>query len=323
MLVIFKNNWRRLLVEKAYIIVSVILTLFSLSAAILITDKAVSKGNIAVVTSEKSVSISDSKYFNVTIMDNAPAKSELVQGRYNAIVKINDGKYSIDTIGNDDFKSMLMNALENPKSFVPDMTQTRKVGTNIIGFIMMFLLIQGVLFARFFAEDKEKAMIKRVAMSPIAFTKYILGQAAFIAHIIFIPSFLIILSANFIGINIGFSILQYAILLAIMSFLSTSFALFLNSFFCVSDTANMLGSALITLTTILAGSFYSFDKKETLFNKVLHVLPQKDFMNFTDALEKGNVTNNLRIQISYVLLISLVFICVAIVKTRKDYVRHK
>ncbi|MBC3798137.1 hypothetical protein [Acetobacterium tundrae] len=61
----------------------------------------------------------------------------------------------------------------------------------------------------------------------------------------------------------------------------------MNSFFDVADTANMLGSSIIVLTSVLAGSFCSLSKEATLFDKLIHLLPQKDFINFIDALEKA------------------------------------
>ena len=330
MLVIFKNDWKRLMEEKLYLFISMGLTICAVVAAIVLTSSIETKGNIALILPQnqsviESVSqFTNSQYFNVSILETAPPKSELVQNRYDAVVTIGeDGAYKVETIKSDEIKAMIYAALENPNTFVPSMETTRKIGTNIIGYIMMFLLIQGVLYARFFAEDKEKHMIERVVMSPIAFRKYLFGHAAFIIAMIFVPTFCVMVVAQILGVAIGFSLIVYGVLIAVLAILSTSFALFLNSFFCVADTANMLGSSLVLLSTILAGSFYSFTKEETLFDRLIHILPQKDFIDFTNALEKGNLTGAIKIQFLYVIGLSVIFFFIAVIKTRKDYIYHK
>lgn len=203
------------------------------------------------------------------------------------------------------------------------MDTERKTGTNIIGYMMMFLLMQGVLYARLFSEDKEKHMIERVLVSPIAFRNYLLGHAIFIMSIILIPSFIVIAGAKIISANIGFSLMQYAGLLLVLSMLSTAFSLFLCSLFNGADTTNMIGSAFLVLTSILAGSFYSFSKNRVIFNKILHILPQKDFINYADALEKGNISINTNLQFTYVIALTAALFVFSILKTRKDYIYHK
>lgn len=326
MLAVFKNNCNRLWEEKMYLVISLILMIAAISAAILLTTRIETKGNIALVVpnqqvlSEHESALMANPYFNVTVLDVAPTTSALVQSRYDAVITITaDGTDAITTIKNPAFKTMVETALSNPTGFVPDNSQARQTGTNILGFMMMFLLIQGVLYARFFAEDKEKHLIRRIAMSPIPFIHYILGQGMFIFFMIAVPSFLVLGAAALIGIEIGFSLPLYAGLIGILALLSTAFALFLNSFFDVADTANMLGSAIIILTSILAGSFYSLSKEATLFDKLLHLLPQKDFINFVNALEKGGLSQSTYYQLVYVVVLSGVFLAIAIVNTRKDY----
>ena len=327
MLAILKNDWKRLWEEKMYVFVSMALTICSVVAAIAITNAAEVKGNIAIVESgqqTKSEVVSQlekSSYLNVAVLEKEPPKSELVQNRYDAIITMKqDGSYVVQTIKNDDMKTLLTSAMKNPGAFVPNTDKERKVGTNIIGYMMMFLLLQGILFAKLFADDKEQHLIERVIISPIAFRKYLAGHALFMMIMLFVPTYLVILIAELVGITIGFSLLTYAGLILLLTALSVAFALFLNSFFRVADTANMLGSALIMLTSILAGSFYSFAKEETLFDKLLHLLPQKDFINFVNALEKGNVTRNMEYQFGYVIFLIVVFFAIAVLKTRKDYI---
>ncbi len=330
MLEILINDWKRLLEEKQYLFVSMILTICSIVSAIALTNMTETKGNLALVTygdvnvTKSAKQLEKNPYFNISILVSPPLKSDLVQNRYDAIVTMTEeGTYKIESIKSDELTSVIKEFLENPLSFVPNSDNERKIGTNIIGYMMMFLLLQGVLYARLFADDKEKHMIERVFMSPIAFRGYLLGHALFICLLIFIPSISVIIVAKLLGIKIGLSLVAYVGLIATLSILGTAFSLMLNSFFCIADTANMLGTSIILLSSILAGSFYSFSKDKTVFDKLLHILPQKDFMDFVNALEKGTLTSGLIWHFIYIVILSITFFVVAMFKTRKDYVYHK
>ena len=324
MLKIMKNNWNRLMQEKGYLITALVLTICSMGAAILLTSNTEMKGNIAVVINHTAEKLDSSPYFNITYLEKEPPMSQLLQNRYDAVVTINnDGSYEINTIKNKEFKDDLQGFLTNPSGFTITNNKARKIGTNILGFMMMFLLMQGALYARFFAEDKEKHMIERVSMSPTRFGTYLLGNSFYIWLLIFVPSFAVIGIAKLCGIAVGFSILQYILLIGLVAMLSVAFSLLINSFFCVSDTANMLASSIIVLTSLLAGSFYSITKEDTFINKLIHIFPQKDFINFADALEKGTISTSTSLQISYVILLSISMFAIAVFKTKRDYIYKK
>lgn len=321
MLRIMKNDWKRMLVQKGYLIAAVILTVCAVGAVILLTGRVEAKENIAVVQSDVSEKLAEAPGFRITYLKKEPPLSELIMNRYDGVaVRKEDGGYEINTIKNNAVKEELQRFLSNPSGYRNGNRNERRIGTNIIGYMMMFLLMQGALYARLFAEDKEKHMLERVAAAPLPFRAYLAGHGIFIWFLIVIPSFAVVAVSRLLGAAVGFTLLQYALLIGILAFLAVAFALFLNSFFCVADTANMIGSSAIVLTTILAGSFYSFSKEDTLFNRLLHILPQKDFMDFTDALEKGSLAIKADFQLGYVLLLSIVLFAVAVVKTRSDYV---
>lgn len=324
MLRIIKNNWNRLIIQKGYLILSVVLTICAVSAAIVLTNKSEIKGNIAIINSNSTAAKITSAAYNITYLNEEPAESELLQNRYDAAITVNkDGSYEIKTVKSSEFKESLENLIKNPSASGGEITDIRKIGTNIIGYSMMFILMQGALYARLFAEDKEKHMIKRVAVSPITFMDYLMGHAVFVWILIFLPTISVLLIAKLLSISLGLSILNYIMLIGLLSFLSTAFALMINSFFRVADTANMMASSTIVLTTILSGSYYSFTSGDSIFNKLLHLLPQKDFINFTEALEKGNITMDIRLQAGYVVIISVMMFLTAVVKTKKEYIYNK
>jgi ABC-2 type transport system permease protein len=318
-----RNNYYRISSRRYYIIISLLMTMISIFFAVYLTSKLEVKGSIAVVTKSK-VSVFQSKYIKFTPMVTEPPLYQLLLGKYDGvIIDKGNGKYDVDTIKSDDFKKMLEVIVKNPKGFRPEMKDTRGIGTNIIGYLLMFILLQSVLFMFSLAEDMELKQIERIAAAPVSFFKYLLSHFIFNFSLIFIPAFFIlVMMKGVFGLNIGFNLLQYMALLGLICDLGISFAMFINALVKVSDTANMMGSSIVVLTTILSGSFYSFEKGNKILEKVLWVLPQKDFLSFVQGLESGKAVSEMILQLSYVIIVTLVFFIFSIIKIKKDYVRR-
>ncbi len=322
MLNMIKNDWSRIKVQKMYLMVSLGLTVFSVILAIVLTSKLQPKVNLAVV--KTAPEIAESSMLQVTYLNEQPPESELIQNRYDAVVSFSkDGTYQIQTIKGNDWKEKLSAVLDGKRVSISDSGDIRKIGTNIIGYMLMFLLMQGVLYARLFAEDKEKHLLERIAVSPIAFWRYLGGHMAFLWILITLPSFLVIVAADAAGVAIGFQLWQYVLILALLGLLSTAFAMFNNSFFCVSDTANMVGSCIIVLTSVLGGSFYEMGNDNSLFGRMIYLLPQKNLMHFVDGWEKQNVNQSDVLGLIYVIIGAAIFVAIAVQKTRRDYIYHR
>lgn len=318
MLVMIKNNIERICMHKVFLIVANLLTIVTVAAAIILTNMSISKINIAAVNIEKgTLNITNTNKVDVTYLHKDPSMSALVEGRYDAIISIDNNEYKIKCIKN---KDIINNAIYSKNQNSLSEINGRMVGSNIIGYIMMFIFIQGIVYARLFAEDKEKHLTERILLSPIKFSSYIGGYVIFIFALIFIPTIFVFVVANLFNINIGFSILQYLFLVGILSLLSSSFALCISSFFKNSNTSNMLGNSIIILTSILGGSFYSIIKEGGLLNKFLLIIPQKSIISYANALERGIVNFNYNCKIIYVILISIIFLIIAVMKTRKEYI---
>mgnify|MGYP001398934114 CR=1 FL=1 len=319
-----RNDFYRISTRKYYILISVLMTMISIVLGVYLTSNLQTKANIAIV-SKSTTSSFQSKYANVTLLDKEPEKYELVLSKYDGvIIDKGNGKYAVDTIKNEDYRKTLEMVLKNPKDFKPENKDSRGIGTTIIGYLLMFILLQGVLFMFTLAEDIELKQIERIASAPISFIKYLLSNFIFNFFIVFLPAFLILaVMKDIFGYNIGFSLVEYAGLLGIIVSFGIAFAMFINSIVKVSDIANMMGSSIVVLTTILAGSFYSFENGNKILEKAIWILPQKDFLSFVQGLENGKNIITIIPQLSYVIVISLVFFIFSIIKIKKDYVLRK
>lgn len=321
MLTILVNDWQRILKQKKYLFVSLGLTVCAVMMAIFMTAHMKPSIHIAAVHAPKQ--LERSAYLEIDKVKQLPARSSLLQNQYDAAVVFHkDGTYEIETAKNEAFSKQLISLLEgNPNRVSHD--QARGSGTAILGFMMMFLLMQGILYARMFAEDKEKHVLERITASPISFHQYLGGHCLFIWMLIFIPSLLVVAGAALFGASVGFTSWQYALLIGITAVLSTCFAVCVNAFFCAADTANMVGSCLAVLSSILSGSFYEIGSQNALLQNVLYVLPQKGLLQFIQNWEAGNLHSGDMWALSYVIIGSGCLLLIGVIKTRKDYIYRK
>ena len=307
--------------QKQRLLLFPILTAAAIAGAIFFNTKADIAGNIAVVSAGDS--ITSSAYLNVTMLEKSPPLSELMAGKYDAVIVFDEqGGYEIQTIKGDEFMQTLVDLINDPASFQADDIGSRGKGTNIIGFIMMFVLMQGASLMFMFAEDKDKKQIQRIAASPVSFVGYLFAHSFFSFAFLFMPTAAMLGIAYVIpGVDMGFGFMTYLLLTALLCALSTSFGLFLVSMFKKADTSSMVGSASVVLTSVLAGSFYSFDKGNAILETIIKVLPQKAVLSLSDSLEKGFDVSSWLFSSLYVAALITVFVLIAVVKTRKDYVR--
>lgn len=319
-LTVLKNDYLRTTPRIVPFIFITLVMLASMMLAVYITGIAQVKGHVVFVTENTSETLPQSKYLSVTVLPEKPPVSSLVEQKYDAyITRDVSGNYSIETLRNDDFQKMLKLLLKNPDVNVADSKTERGVGVNILGFIMMFLLMTSLANMFVFADDKEQGQLRRIAASPASFGVYLAAHCVYCLSFA-LPEYLMLVILKCCGWNIGFNLLQYALLMTVLVFLGISFSLVLNTLFRKPDNANMLGNSVTVLTSVLAGSFYSFSKDNTALNNIIKVIPQKDLMDFAQNMQNGSTSGHYG-SIGYVIVFSLALFSFSCVVLRKKYVK--
>nr|WP_319487689.1 ABC transporter permease [uncultured Caproiciproducens sp.] len=318
---VLKNNYLRTIPRLAPTILMTVITLLTIILAVYVTGLQQVKGHVAMITQSSTMTLpKSSKQLNITVMSQKPPHSDLVKQKYDAFVSINaNGGYDIETLHNSDFKNTIALLLKYPNAHFADSKTERGTGVNIIGFMMMFLLMIAFsnLFA--FADDKEQGQLHRIAASPASFGWYLAAHCAYCLSFL-MPAFIMLAVLKWCGWNIGFSLLQYAGLMAVLGILGISFALLLHTFIKKPDNANMLGNSVTVLTSILAGGFYSFSKNNSVLDNIIKLLPQKELMDFAQHLQNGNGGQHVW-SIIYVVGFSLVLFLFSCTVLRRMYVK--
>ncbi|EMS71725.1 ABC transporter permease [Ruminiclostridium cellobioparum] len=312
MFIILKNNFYRAVSRKNYFILMLCISIITITAAVFFTAKLEVKGNIAVVSDTGSLYLS-SKLLHVEKVDRVPDRASLVMHKYDAaVIDRGDGEFEIQTIRSDDFKKKLEKIIKNQdlSSFKDE--NSRGVASNILGYMIMIVFIQGLLYMLMYSEDRENGTFKRIGVSPVPAGVYLAGHGIFNFLMVFLPTYLLIISVKIIfGINIGLSFIQYAGILGLLTFLATGFSLFISSLFKKADSSNMAGQSIAVLTSLLAGCFYSFDNGNEVMKKIISILPQKNLISLVQAIEHGKSFNALVPQLTYMIAFSAVLFVLA------------
>lgn len=317
MIILLKNNFERIKYHKAIILIACVIMPLLICTAIYISNHTTSKEVIAVVNgSALADNISSDQYSLIKIKEEPPL-SALVDGTYAAYAKEEeDGTYSITTLKSQEDMHAIQQLLTTgqlPADYKgEDMKRSeRGVGTNILGFITMLILMQGVALTTLYPEDRLKGTFRRILISPHNENHYLSAQFIFTLTCLYIPTFIsIVIIHTLFGIEIGFSIGEFAILLLILTVFVTAFALFIATLF--DRNTNLIATGISVVTCILGDCFVDISTSDHILSALFKIIPQTEFMELVHGIEFGGSYIQYRYDILYILLFSLLLVVIGI-----------
>lgn len=311
---LIKMIFYRISINKAYLFMPIIVTPLVILASISFTMNTSIKANIAIIGMNSSnLSIKDVKITNIT---EEPKLSDLVQDKYDAIVNYKDGKYNIETVKGEVFKTALEDAL-NGKT--PSWSNDLKRGpiSNLVGFITMFILLVAIMLYRFYYEEKD-GINKRILSSTINYIKYSIAHCIIVFIMIFIPTILIILLYNGVwGFNSNVSNLQLIFVFFILCLLGTALGSIISSIVKYDQNATLIGAMLVIITTLLSGSFRPVPQ-EGAAKIISEILPQKYIVDFPLAIENYKNINYSSMILILIFSLGLIFLGIVINKRKLE-----
>lgn len=295
MIKLLKNFILRVLTHKEIIVIAVIVMPIMIAAGVMFTN--IEKKETIAYVGEDTEKIPNDSRMNIERKSKMPTKVDLVFGVYNFVVEKQDKKYTIITLNNKQDKAAIRQFFETgylPKDYKSEdeIFKERGMGTNILGFTMMLVLMQGVAVGTLFTEDRQKGTFRRILMAPMNVPKYLVSHNVFIFVAIFVPSAIaLFLFKAIFSINIGFSNLTLLLLLSLMCLLSAAFASLLTS--GIDRNVNLIASAITIVTCIVSGCFIPFAENNKIASFIFSTLPQKSYLNIVENITHGNQNNNL------------------------------
>lgn len=310
MINILKNNFERIKSKKSVLVIACILMPLLIGIAIFFSVRPATKELIAVSPNVDCLSISNEQY-NFVNVDKSPALSELVQGRYVAYVEKNsDGTYSVETLKNEQDKTAISTLFETgklPTDYKSDdvKRQERGVATNILGFVTMLMLMQGVALTTLYPEDRLKKTFYRIMCSSVSGARYLLAQFIFTFIALFVPTFIAICAFYvLLHINLGISLWIMGLLLMLLDLFATGFSLFICSI--LDRNTNLVATGISVVTCILAGCFIPFSVNNSIVSGLLNLIPQTKYMNIVHNIEFGTAIDFSNV--AYILLFTFLLL---------------
>ena len=300
MSIILKNNFERIKHHKAVLLMAcVIMPLF-------ISNHSTSHEVIAVLDSTMPTNIICEQYsfYNV---DQKPPLSALVDGTYAAYVeKQGNGTYLISTLKSQQDKEAIQALLASgrlPADYKNDdmKRSERGIGTNILGFITMLILMQGVALTTLYPEDRLNGTFRRILYAPCNETQYLSAQFIFTIVGLYVPTYAAIAVIHgLFHIEIGFRMVEIAILLLLLTVFAAAFALFIATIF--DRSTNLIATGISVVTCIASGCFIEISVNNSLLTALFSIIPQSKFMGLVHGIEFGGSYGQFQYEITYILL---------------------
>lgn len=323
MITLLKNKFDRIFQKKAIVFIAVVLLPLMVIISIFISRGSGIKETIGYVGTEINA-LPMCEQFTVVSIAKTPNLSKMVDGTYAAIVsKDREGNYTVKSLkSNTDISAIktLFVTGELPADYKSEDVKRdeRGIGTNILGFIVMLVIIQSVAITGLYPEDRSLGMFQRIMATTANTGSYLLSQLLFTFVSVYVPTYTAILLAKLcFRLDLGYSLGMLAFLLMILILFSTAFALFIST--VLNRNVSLVTSGISIVTCILAGCFVPLSSTE---NKILttigSILPQSAYIDMVHGIEFGGNFADYRGKLLYILICTGLFFIIAImlIKTK-------
>lgn len=316
------NKFDRILQKKAILSLALFIMPLMIILAIYLSGHSAAKELIGFLGTDID-DLPVCEQYTIVPVFKMPKLSQMAEGTYAAVVsKDNIGNYIVTTLKNNtDIEAIetLFTTGRLPSDYKGDdaKRKERGIGTNIIGFITMLIIIQGVALTTMYPEDRSSGILRRIMSSASNIYSYLCAQIIFTFVSLYVPTYLAIVLAKFcIGAELGYSLDMLAVLLLVITLLATAFAIFIST--VLDRNIGLITSGISIITCILSGCFLPISTDNKVLATIRDVLPQKAYMDMVHGIEFGGRFSDYGWELFYLSVLTLLFFAVAIsiIKTR-------
>jgi ABC-2 type transport system permease protein len=219
--------------------------------------------------------------------------------------------------GNQQTFETIYNNLKQDKLFlqvnkVQDQTKDKGMTTQMIGFLIMFMMLGAGNTAEMILREKRNRTYYRICAAPVSAKTYILGNV--LANLILVT--LQILLALFLMLKV-FRIQTYIpvaelfIILVLFGLVAIGLGVLIVAFSNDSKQAGTLQNLLITPTCMLAGCFWPLEIMPQTLQRLADFLPQKWTIGAIQKLQMGSSFAQIISDLLIILAFALTFFLVA------------
>lgn len=194
-------------------------------------------------------------------------------------------------------------------------TTDRVRSVAAVGFLMQFMLYMSVITTSSILLDKENRTFYRVFTSPISMKKYMFENllSFLVVALLQVGSMLIVMK-YLIGVNLGHSLLNMFILLAIFALVCITLGLIITSYAKSSKQAYLIIFFLTTPLVMLGGGYWPRDIMSDIFIKISNLLPTSWLMKGVHELIYGGNLLDIYDKILILIAFSVVFFLIGTIR---------
>ncbi len=184
-----------------------------------------------------------------------------------------------------------------------------------IGFLVQFMLYMSVLTTSFILLDKENRTFYRVFSTPINMKRYMFENllSFLLVALLQVGSVLLVLK-YFMGVNLGHSLLNMFILLAVFALVCITLGLIITSYAKTSKQAYLIIFFLTTPLVMLGGCYWPLDYMSDFFIKISKLLPTSWLMKGAHELIYGGNLHDIYDKILILIVFSVVFFLIGTIR---------
>lgn len=328
---IFNNNFKRNINKKLGFLVILLFPIIIVILGVVANYISKPSFNIGILSeykNEKVLNESEKKIYtdmvktlkstqgiDVEIADLKTVKTDIITGKYSAVIYFNKGNFELYSIKDKNINNMLETLIE---SYKEDSTPTNinKLQDNtlgvlqrIIAFIVLFLMITSTVTASMIIKDKNSGTFTRILYSPQNIRGYVLGNILYNFTITYFQYLVSITIIKLFNIDISISYINLLLMGVWISALATSFGTFISSLFNKEMYANLFATGISLILSLISGSFISIDKMPTMLQNISIISPIRWFISISTYMEEGkgwfSNMNHIYILTSIILVLAL------------------
>ena len=233
----FKRNWNRRVTFMANLIIPILVVILGIFANT-ISQPGFTIGVINEQYATQVINrLSDTPGIDISYADTDTVKSDLITGKYSAIVAFSENSYDLfsvkDPKTNNEIRQIL-DSYQNSTQIIniyEVLGNEMSVAERTIAFIVLFLMVTATVTASNMIKDKNGGTLRRYKYAPQTSLTYILGNFSYNYLITFFQYLISISFMYLIGVKIGIKYCDLLFMGIWLSGIATAFGTFFSSIY--------------------------------------------------------------------------------------------
>lgn len=217
---------------------------------------------------------------------------------------------------NDTFEKIYHNLKQDPLSLqvekVQDLTHDKDMTTQMIGFLIMFMLVGAGNTAEMILTEKRNRTYHRICAAPVSPKTYILGNV--MANLILVMlqiALALLFMIKVFKVQINLPVAQLYLIMVLFGVVAIGLGVLIVAFSNDSKQAGTIQDLIITPSCMLAGCFWPVEIMPKTLQRIADFLPQTWTISAIQKLQMGGSVDQILPNLLIIAAFAVTFFLVA------------